>query len=122
MKQLVIYNEQRIPTMINEPHADTMLGWLDQLDGERITAISIITLVGRMWVGTRGDKLILTFSDDHSKVIRRNEIVSRQIATETALFFLESEGLPAGRAAVPTASRIDRRSTLLDLMPMLTVS
>ena len=117
MNQLVAYDENRVPTVVNNPHADELLGWLDQLGSENAKLLVIITAVGRMSLGMRGDKMILAFSDDHHAVIRRNEVVSRQIATETALFFLESEGLPAGRPATTSAVAPPARTGATRLLP-----
>jgi hypothetical protein len=120
MNQLVIYDENRVPTLVKNPHADALLGWLDQLGSPRVATVVIVTSVGRMSVDIHGDKLILAFSDADRAIIRRNEVVSQQIAAETALFFLENQGLPAGRAAVmPPAHTSAGRTAMHGLTPLL---
>ncbi len=55
-----------------------------------------------MLIASHGTQLVIKFEDQDCVVIRPSEIVSRQVGTEIALFFLENAGMPAHRIRTST--------------------
>ncbi len=98
MPRLTVYRSEGLPAFINNVDVNSVLAYIEQLDGDGIKVLAINTAQGCMSIGARGDKMIIAFEDHDCVVIRPHEIVSRQVGTEIALFFLENAGMPAGKS------------------------
>lgn len=105
VSQLIVYYTKAAPILIDDPDTYTLISHLDQLDYLDVKALSLYTSQGCMTIAPNGSKLIVDFEDHDCVVIRPREIVSRQVGTEIALFFLEDAGVPAGRSRIPASKR-----------------
>ena len=98
MQQLYLYKEKALIAKHPQFTVQTFMAVVEQLDGHQLTDIVIATSAANLILSVRGAKTFVCFTSgaDHQK--HCDEAVSRQAAAETALFFIENAGLPAGSA------------------------
>lgn len=102
VSQLIIYAAQTAPILIDNPDTDMLIVYLGQLQNAEIQSLALCTSQGRMLMTPYGSKLLIKFEDQNCVVIRPDEIISRQVGAEIALFFLENAGMPARRCRTST--------------------